>query len=217
MPDAPRDSPAICTTRNIAAGEEITFSYGPHFERQTAHERHVALDFTCECPSCFPPGTPSQRASDLRRRLFRGLRYLTSGEDPVPNDPTSQGDAAFANTTSATTPPGQIIADSDLRKAAEEFRMQLSAIFVYNLLAMRLMEVEGILDDFEVGRLLPGIQAMGRMFRRPENARIAKRAMALDTPAERLGMAFALYGPVDEADDEMASILCAMQGVSLPV
>ncbi|KAK6863597.1 hypothetical protein PG995_000125 [Apiospora arundinis] len=146
MPDAPRDSPAICTTRDIAAGEEITFSYDPHFERQTARERHVALDFTCECPSCFPPGTPSQRASDLRRRLIRGLR---------------QGDAAFANTTSATTPPGQIIADSDLRKAAAEFRIQLSAIFVYNLLAMRLMEVEGILDDFEVGRLLPGIQATG--------------------------------------------------------
>ncbi|KAK8043831.1 hypothetical protein PG994_012669 [Apiospora phragmitis] len=200
--DAPKDSPAIYATRDIAAGEEIMFRYDPHFECRTAIEHHEALDFVCDCPACRP-GTEFQRASDLRRRLIRGLQFLVSGEGPA----ASQGGSTSAS--------ANIIPDPGVRKEVAEFRTPLSAQLIYNLLTVCLMEAEGILDEFEVGRLQPGFTAMATMFRRPRNASIARRAMAQSTPTERLRVAFALYGRADEADEEMARVLRAMQGVSL--
>lgn len=108
-----------------------------------------------------------------------------------------------------------VIADPYVRKEVAEFRTPLSSQLVYNLLTVCLMEAEGILDDFEVRRLQPGITTMATMFRRPKTASIARRAMAQSTPSERLSVAFGLYGCVDEADQEMAYMLYAMQAASL--
>ncbi|KAK8097387.1 hypothetical protein PG984_016526 [Apiospora sp. TS-2023a] len=200
--DAPRDAPALYATRDITAGEEIRFSYDPHFESQTARERHEALGFACDCPACRP-GTTFQRASDLRRRLIRGLQFMVSGEDPA-DAAVSGGSGQF-----------QVIADPAIRKEVAELRTPLSSQLVHTLLTVCLMEAEGILDDFEVGRLQPGITAMATMFRRPNNASIARHAMAQSTPSERLRVAFGLYGRADEADQEMAYMLYAMQAASL--
>ncbi|KAK7968756.1 hypothetical protein PG996_002819 [Apiospora saccharicola] len=198
--DASRDTPALYATRDITAGEEITFCCDPHFESQTARERHEALGFACDCPACRP-GTTFQRASDLRRRLIRGLQFMVSGEDPA-----------------AAAVPGSdqfyVIADPAIRKEVAELRTPLSSQLVHNLLTVCLMEAEGILDDFEVGRLQPGITAMATMLRRPKNASIAKRAMAQSTPSERLRVAFGLYGRADEADQETPYMLYAMQAAS---
>ncbi|KAK7941523.1 uncharacterized protein PG986_013910 [Apiospora aurea] len=80
--DAAADvGPALIATRDIARGDEIAFSYDPRFESRTARERHASLGFACGCRACHPPGTRSQRASDLRRRLVRGLQFMVSGAD----------------------------------------------------------------------------------------------------------------------------------------
>lgn len=199
--DAPRDTPAIHATRDIAAGEEIAFSYDPRFASQTARERHESLGFVCDCPACRP-GTAFQRASDLRRRLIRGLQFMVPGEeDPIVSVPGFE--------------PFHIIADPDVRKEVAEFRTPLSSQLVCNLLTVCLMEAEGILDDFEFGRLHPACTAMVTMFRRPKNANIARRAMAQNTPSERLRVAFELYGCADAADEQMANVLRSMQAASL--
>lgn len=54
-------------------------------------------------------------------------------------------------------PVSPIIVDSKLKKIAEDFSIPLSARLVYNLLVMYLLEEEGLLDDFKVERLNPGI------------------------------------------------------------
>ncbi|KAK8054898.1 hypothetical protein PG993_000125 [Apiospora rasikravindrae] len=189
------DAPALYATRDIAAGEEIAFSYDPRFESRTARERHASLGFACGCRACHPPGSRFQRASDLRRRLIRGLQFMVSGDD--------DGEERF-----------HVIAEPEVRKQVAECRTPLSVLLVCNLLTQCLMEAEGILDDFEIGRLQPGATAMAKMLRRPENARIARFAMAQRTPNERLRVAFALYGRADEGDEEMAYTLRHIQGVS---
>ncbi|KAK8036475.1 hypothetical protein PG991_001612 [Apiospora marii] len=199
--EGPRDTPAIHATRDIAAGEEITFSYDPRFASQTARERHGALGFACDCPACRP-GTASHRASDLRQRLIRGLQFMLPGGD----DPT---------VAVAGSEPFHVIADPIARKQVAESRTPLSSELVYNLLTVCLMEAEGILDDFEFARLHHSCTAMATMFRGPKNADIARRAMAQNTPSERLRVAFELYGCADAADAQMANTLRAMQAASL--
>ena len=44
---------AIFATRDIAAGEEITFCYNTDFECRTRHERHQALRFVCDWKACL--------------------------------------------------------------------------------------------------------------------------------------------------------------------
>ncbi|KAK7923689.1 SET domain-containing protein 5 [Apiospora marii] len=131
-----------------------------------------------------------------------GLRFMLPGGD----DPT---------VAVAGSEPFHIIADPAVRKQVAEFRTPLSSQLVYNLLTVCLMEAEGILDDFEFGRLHPSCTAMAKMFRRPKNASIARRAMAQSTPSERLRVSFELYGCSDAADEQMANTLRAMQAASL--
>ena len=80
IPTTSGETIRIYATRNITAGEEITFSYNSDFECRTRNDRHEKLRFVCDCKACLL-GTPFQKLSDQRRTLIRGLQYLTRGED----------------------------------------------------------------------------------------------------------------------------------------
>ncbi|KAF4627660.1 hypothetical protein G7Y89_g10494 [Cudoniella acicularis] len=203
------DTIASFATRDIVAGEEITFCYNSDFEGRTRRERHEALRFTCDCRACLP-GTSFQQPSDARRRLIRGLQYLTLGVDL---DGRKQPDDN--NNNSSASPTTVIIADPDLKKAAEEFRIPISNRFIYNLLVVYLLEEEGLLDDFMSERLVPGIVLMVAWFGTESNARIARLAMARETWVERVCVAFALYGRADRADDDVALMLRMLHGISV--
>jgi hypothetical protein len=95
---------ASFATKDIAAGEKITFCYNTEFECSTRGGRHQVLRFTCECKACLP-GTLFQHLSDTRRTLIRGLQYLTFGRDL---NGQRQGSES------------PIIIDSQLKKAAED-------------------------------------------------------------------------------------------------
>ncbi len=140
-------------TRDIIAGEEITFCYNTDFEGRNRYERHQALRFVCDCKACLTD-TPFQQLSDMRRTFIRGLLYLTLGVDL-----NGQGQGS-------TSP---IITNSKLKKAAEDFRIPLSARLIYDLLFMYLLEEEKLLDDFMVKRLYPGILQIATLFRTESN------------------------------------------------
>ncbi|SPQ25777.1 0f64f5e1-8546-4b25-b755-685281cc512f [Thermothielavioides terrestris] len=187
------DEIASFATRDILAGEEITICYGPVFECLTRQERHQALGFTCDCRACLP-GTPFQRLSDARRRLSRGLQYLTQGVDvDVP------GDGGLG--TSSLSP---VIVDPQLWRAAQNFDIPLTSRFIYGLLGAFLWAEAGLLDDFLFQRATPSIRAMVGMFRTHENAAIARLALVQDTWLERLSVAFRVYGREDVADQSVA-------------
>ena len=178
-------------TRGIVAGEEITFCYNTDFECRTRHDRHQKLRFVCDCKACLT-GTHFQQLSDMRRMFIRGLQYLTLGVDL---DGKGQGSA----------PP--IIIDSKLKRAAEDFSIPLSARLIYDLLVAYLLEEEGLLDDFMVERLNPGILQIAAWFKTESNARIASLAITQQTWLEKVSMAFRLYGRGDAADHDIAVLL----------
>lgn len=144
----------IFAVRDIAAGEEITFCYNSDLQCRTRHERHRRLRFICDCGACLV-GTSFQQASDMRRTLIRGLQYLTLGQDV---DGLRRSSAL------------QIIVDPELKKAAEEFSISLSSRLIYYLLMMFLLEQEGLMDEFMVERMLPGIQKTSSWFATESNA-----------------------------------------------
>lgn len=123
---------------------------------------------------------------------MRGLHYLTLGVD-------------LNGQRQGSTSP--IIVDSNLKKAAEDFRIPLSARLIYNLLSMCLLEEEGLLDDFMVERLYPGIMQIANSFQTESNASIARLAMTQKTPLEKFCMALRLYGRADVADHAFAERL----------
>ncbi|KAF2111129.1 hypothetical protein BDV96DRAFT_650236 [Lophiotrema nucula] len=179
---------AIFATRNIRAGEEITFCYNNDFEGRTRQERHAALRFNCTCRACVP--SDFQTLSDMRRRLIRGLRYLTLGHD-----------------LGGTKPTPSIIFDPGLRQAAETFSITLCARFIYNLLTMALMEEEGLLDGFMLERMEPGIRSCGTLFQTPRNVQIASQALARETWLEKFCVAVRLWGQNDAVDTELIAQL----------
>jgi hypothetical protein len=136
----------------------------------------------------------------MRRTLIRGLQYLTLGVDL---NGQRQGSASL------------IIVDSNLKKTAEDFSIPLSARLIYDLLVMSLLEEEGLLDDFMVERLHPGILQTTALFQIGSNARIARQAMAQETWQEKFGMAFGLYGRGDAADHATAVGLQMLHGLSV--
>ncbi|KAG9233747.1 hypothetical protein BJ875DRAFT_511371 [Amylocarpus encephaloides] len=160
---------------DIFAGEEITFCYYTDFECRTRHERHQALLFVCHCRTCLPE-TTFQQLSDMRRRLIRGLQYLMLGKD----------------------------LDGQRQKAAENFNIPISARFIYSLLGIYLLEEEGLLDDFMIGRLSPGITQAASLFQTENNTRIAMLALAQDTWLKKLCVAFRLYERKDAVDEGLA-------------
>jgi SET domain len=190
---------ASFATKDIVAGEEITFCYNTDFECRTRHDRHQALRFVCDCKACLT-GTPFQQLSDMRRTLIRGLQYLTHDID-------------LNGQRQGSTSP--IIVDSKLKKAAEDFSIPLSARLIYNLLVMCLLEEEGLLDDFMVERLNPGILQTTASFKTESNARIARLAITQKTWLEKFCMAFRLYGRGDVADHVIAVRLRMLRGLSV--
>jgi hypothetical protein len=190
---------ASFATRDIVAGEEITLCYNTDFECRTRHDRHQALRFVCDCKACLT-GTPFQQLSDMRRTLIRGLQYLTLGVDL---NGQRQGSAS------------PIIVDSKLKKEAEDFSIPLSARLIYDLLVMCLLEEEGLLDDFMVERLNPGILRTTALFQTESNARIARLVITQETWLEKFCMAFRLYGRGDAADHAIAVGLRVLHGLSV--
>lgn len=178
-------------TRDIAYGEEITFCYQMDFECRTRESRHRELRFVCECKACTV-GTPFQKLSDMRRVLIRGLEYLCQGVDIDGHKDTS------------STP---LISNPTLRKAAECGEIPLSDILVYSLLCMALLEQEGLMTEFLVGRVGPGLMRLPYLFNEKANAEVAKLAMAKETWVGKLCVAFKLFGRVDAADGAFAVLL----------
>jgi len=177
---------ASFATRDIVAGEEITFCYNPDFEGRTRLERHQALRFACDCQACLP-GTSFQQLSDMRRRFIRGLQYLVHGVD------------LDGQRRSSDWP---IIINPQLKRAAEAFSIPNSSRLIYSLLSVVLLEEEGLLDDFMVERVSPGLWTLANSFWEEENATIALLAMTQKTWLERLCLAFRLYGRGDTGDHE---------------
>lgn len=186
-------------TRDIMPGEEITFCYNTDFGCRNRYERHQALRFICDCKACLP-GTPFQQLSDMRRIFIRGLQYLTLGVD------------LNGQKQDSTLP---IIVDPKLKKAAEDLRIPLSSRLIYDLLALCLLEEEGLLDDFMVERLKPGLLQTVSMFQTESNARIARLAMTQKTWLEKFCMAFRLYEQTDVADYAFAEVLRMLRGLNV--
>lgn len=73
--------------RDIAQGEELSYSYLDPLSTPLQKDRHAALrsqwGFTCTCPICADPN--SRAASDRRREEIRGLKaqLVASTQDPV--------------------------------------------------------------------------------------------------------------------------------------
>ncbi|KFZ24166.1 hypothetical protein V502_01329 [Pseudogymnoascus sp. VKM F-4520 (FW-2644)] len=189
---------ACFATRSIEVGEEITFCYNVDFACRTRRERHSALRFACVCHACQAIASV-QQLSDLRRRLMRGLHYLTHGEDSI-----------IGPGAGAAVP---IIINASLRVAAEDFNTPLSARFVYTLLIMHLLEEEGLMDHFMVARMGPGIEHTASLFETESNARIARLAMAQETWLGKLGVAARLYGRMDANDAMVAVGLLMLHGL----
>ncbi|KAF2460037.1 hypothetical protein BDY21DRAFT_316868 [Lineolata rhizophorae] len=199
----PTNSDEIVTsfaTRDIMAGEEITFCYNDDFECRNRHERHQALRFACNCKACLI-GTPFQQLSDIRRTLIRGLNYLTHGVDV--NGQRQEG------------PTSPIIVDRELKKAAENFCIPLSSRLIYELLVAYLLEEEGLLDDLRLERLNPTLWQITGSFHTESNASIARLAMKQKSWLEKFCMAFGLYGRADVADHVVSKGLRMLRGLSI--
>ncbi|KAH7357134.1 hypothetical protein BKA65DRAFT_423958 [Rhexocercosporidium sp. MPI-PUGE-AT-0058] len=199
IPTSGEETITSFATRDIVAGEEITFCYNPGFECRTRHDRHQALRFVCDCKACLA-GTLFQQLSDMRRRLIRGLQYLTLGEDL---NGQRQGSAS------------PIIVDSQLKRAAEDFSIPLSARLIYNILVVYLLEEEGLLDDFMIERLNPDILQIAALFETKRNARIARLVIVQKTWLDKLNMAFRLYRRADIADHAITMQLRMLRGLSV--
>lgn len=187
VPDFPGEVITSFAIRDITAGEEIFLCYNPNFECWTREDRHRMLRFACNCKACLV-GTPFQQLSEMRRTLIRGLKYLISGEDV---DGQLQG------------PQSPIIMDPKLKQAAETFNIPLSARLVYNLLIMVLLQEEGLLDEFTVGRMSPPILCLPAKFATQSNAEVAKLALSQGTWLQKFCVSLRLWGKRDAADDIM--------------
>lgn len=184
----------LIAAKDIAPGEEITFDYHPYNVAKTRQERHACLQFACDCKACIP-GTQFQQASDMRRRLIRGLLYLRSGEDVGLSDPPYQ------------TRNSPIICDPKLKNAADTFSLPISSRFIYDVTRVFLMEQEGILNPTKAQLSIPVIlMTVARMFKTERNRKIAELAMKQKTWLERACVAFNLWGERDAIDDELPAI-----------
>ncbi|KAL3426072.1 set domain-containing protein 5 [Phlyctema vagabunda] len=199
VPTSDADIITSFATRDIVAGEEITFCYNTDFECRTRADRHRLLCFVCDCKACLT-GTLFQQISDMRRRLIRGLQYLTLGVDL---NGERQGSAS------------PIIVDPQLKRAAEGFMIPLSARLIYNILVVYLLEEEGLLDHFMIERFNPGILTLAARFETESNARIARLVTVQKTSLDKLNMAFRLYGRADAADHTTTMSLRMLNGLSV--
>jgi hypothetical protein len=184
-------SEMLVAAKDIAPGEEITFDYSPANVAKTRQERHESLEFACDCKACTP-GTQFQRASDMRRRLIRGLLYLRSTEDVGLSDQPNQ---------TRDTP---IICDPTLKKAADTLSLPITSRFIYDVTRVFLMEQEGILTPTRADVSIPVmLMTVARMFKTERNRKIAELTMKQKTWLDRVCVAFNLWGERDAIDDDL--------------
>ena len=187
-------------TKTINVGEEIIVSYNPDLTFKTRRERHEALKYVCECKAC-QVYTPFQQVSDMRRRLLRGLQYLTIGKD-------------LNGATQTSSPP--IIVDAILKKSAESCSISLSARFIHTLLITCLLEAKGLLDDIMFNRRTSAILQKAELFQTESNSVIVRQVMEQETWLEKFGVASQLYGREAVADLAVAQQLREIQANSTP-
>ncbi|KAJ6183861.1 hypothetical protein N7519_005162 [Penicillium mononematosum] len=171
-------------TKDIEAGEEIRFCYDPDLKANTKYERHQFLGFVCDCRACLP-GTSFQASSGLRRRLIRGLLYITRGVDLDGKVQISQS---------------PLIVDPKVKAVAEARNIPLTSRMVLHLLTVVLLEEEGLLDDWAVKIIEPGVVKPVALFLSEYNHEIGELALTRDTWLKKLQVAFELYGRADPAD-----------------
>ncbi|OIW29712.1 SET domain-containing protein [Coniochaeta ligniaria NRRL 30616] len=176
-----------CATKDIAAGEEITYCYNPEFEGKTRLERREALgfQFVCDCKACHL-GTAFQRASDMRRRLIRGLMYLCDGEE-INGSRTKW-----------------LITDSRMREAAENLDTTISSRFIYTHLIAFFLEEEGLLNEVQHAKLFAGMP-LAAFFATESNVVIARLTVAQNTWWKKLCVACYLWGRGDAADLQLTA------------
>jgi hypothetical protein len=196
IPETSTETIQSFAIRDIVPGEEITFCYNTDFEYRTARDRHRELRFMCDCRACLI-GTPFQQLSDMRRTLIRGLQYLMRGVDL---DGQRHGSSP-------------IIVDRNLKRVAEDLSIPISSRLIYQLLTMILVDDEGLLDDFRLERMKPGILPVSKWFRTDSNVTIARRAIAQETWLGKFCVASTLFGRGDEADADVAMALRLRHGL----
>jgi hypothetical protein len=188
IPEMPGPSITSYAMKNIAAGEEVTFCYNTDFECRVRQDRHQELRFTCTCQACSI-GTPFHELSELRRTLIRGLEYLTLGVDLDGKRQTST------------------IFDLELKNRAESLTIPLTSRLIYNVLTVLLMQQEGLLDGFLLGRVEPPMLRLVTLFRTASNIQIAQHAMAQKSWLEKFCIVCKLYGCVDDSDRLLPELL----------
>ncbi|KAF7718784.1 Uncharacterized protein PECH_005894 [Penicillium ucsense] len=150
-------------TKDIQPGEEIMFSYCADFESMQMEQRHRLLKFTCKCVACAP-GTAFHELSEIRRKLIRGLNFLTQGMD-------------FAYPRRDGHGPSGIIADPVLREAAKELFMPLMSRLFYESMIGLLLEEEGMMNAIMEKEIIARMRGAVRLLREPDNAVLALRIM----------------------------------------
>jgi len=88
----------------------------------------------------------------------------------------------------------------------------VSSRLIYRLLSVVLLDDKGLLDDFMLQRLWPGISTLAGAFGSKENAMIAQLALEQDTWVKKLEVAFKLFGRRDPIDVTFAEILRLKRG-----
>jgi hypothetical protein len=107
-----------------------------------------------------------------------------------------------------------VIANHELKEAAENGSIPLSSRLIYNILVIVLTEKEGLLDDFMLERLRPSVFGMAALFTTESNIRIVMLVLQQDSWSDKLFMAFNLYGRNDASDDDLFRWIRASRGLS---
>ncbi|TWU72887.1 hypothetical protein ED733_004199 [Metarhizium rileyi] len=170
---------------DIAIGEEITFCYLSGLAANTKAERHNELGFTCCCKGCTLP-THLQGVSDLRRRLFAGLWFLSHGVD-------------FNERRQDFGRP--LITNVALNRAAINHEITASELFFNTALTALVAEQEEILHPILEEVLTKLLLKIAILLQRPVNSMLAKLAMGKKTWAEKVVVAILLRGRKDGVDN----------------
>lgn len=200
-PTSTEEQTTLIARHNIYVGDEITFCYDSDLAMQTRQERRRTLNFRCRCTVCVPV-TPHDQLSDLRRQFVRGLQYLNMGED-------------FDGKKIYDLGSSSLLLDPTLKKAAEQCTISISRRWIMNILALYLLEEEGLLDQSNSN--IDGVVRVAQYFKTKSNVRIAKLVLEKRTWAEKLWVAFRLLGKSDENDSYFAALMRIGCGLSSEV
>ncbi|KAJ5934892.1 hypothetical protein N7466_004439 [Penicillium verhagenii] len=165
--------------RDIQPGEEITSIHTVYDFVSTRFERQRRISFPCHCATCqLPPLL--QQASDLRRRLMRGLVFLIDGEDQCSSSP--------------------VIIDTEMRRRAASFDLSLCTIIFFDFLLLFLLAEEGLFQDAFLAKFRGGLAQRGQFIRSESTRIIFEMAKKQHHWVNMLQVASRLYGRVDPGD-----------------